>query len=135
MSFYSGCNLLVKVPPKYSKKGELIRFPESKLEGCEIKVEESETEQPFAQSDEVSENSELSGLEVGKEWTTPGRPTPLENDTGPHLLRAAQEAIEEFIAKSKHRRSTANSTGRLSGLRPKPCCFHVELVIMCSIIL
>jgi hypothetical protein len=101
MSFYSGCNLLVEVPRNYSRKDELVRFLESKLEGCEIKIEESETDEPFAKSDEVSENSELSGLAVGKEWTTPGRPTPLENDAGPHLLRAAGKAIKEFIAKSK----------------------------------
>lgn len=101
MSFYSGCNLLVKVPLNYSKKDELIRFLESKLEGCKIEIEESETDEPFAQSDEVSENSELSGLAVGKEWTTPRRPTPLESDAGPHLLRAAGEAIEEFIEKSE----------------------------------
>jgi hypothetical protein len=44
------------------------------LEGCEIKIEEVETDEPFAKNDEVVENSQLSGLEVGNEWTLPGRP-------------------------------------------------------------
>jgi hypothetical protein len=101
MALYSDCNLLVKVPLNYSKKDELIRFLKSKLEGCEIKIEEVETDEPFAKNDEVVENSQLSGLQVGNEWTLPGRPTPMEGAAGPHLARAAREAIEEFIENSK----------------------------------
>jgi hypothetical protein len=101
MDLYSDCDLVVKVPLNYSKKDELIHFLKSKLEGCEIKIEEVETDEPFAQNDEVVENSQLSGLEVGNEWTLPGRPTPMEGAAGPHLARAAREAIEEFIENSK----------------------------------
>jgi hypothetical protein len=101
MALYSDCNLLVKVPLNYSKKDELIRLLKSKLEGCEIKFEEVETDEPFAKNDKVVENSQLSGLEVDNEWTLPGRPTPMEGATGPHLARAAREAIEEFVENSR----------------------------------
>jgi hypothetical protein len=60
------CNLLVKIPFNYSKKDELTRFLESKLEGCKIKIEESETDQPHAEEATVSEGSQLSGLQKAK---------------------------------------------------------------------
>jgi hypothetical protein len=101
MALYSDCNLLLKVPLNYSRNDELKQFLNSKLDGCKIKIEEFETDEPFAQSVEVSENTQLSGLEVGKEWTLPGRPTPIESDSAPALLQAAKEAIEEFIGNSK----------------------------------
>jgi hypothetical protein len=64
MDLYSDCDLVVKVPLNYSKKDELIHFLKSKLEGCEIKIEEVETDEPFAKNDEVVENSQLSGLRL-----------------------------------------------------------------------
>jgi hypothetical protein len=66
MPLYAGCNLLVKIPFNYSKKDELTRFLESKLEGCKIKIEESETDQPHAEEATVSEGSQLSGLQKAK---------------------------------------------------------------------
>jgi len=101
MAFYSTCSLVVEVPANYSKKDDLVRFLESKFEGCRIKIEGSETKEIFAQSAEVSAKSRLSSLQVGKEWAPPGHPAPMESDAGPYLLRAANEAIEEFIEKSE----------------------------------
>jgi hypothetical protein len=100
MRLYAGCNLLVKIPFKYSKKDELTRLLESKLEGCKIKIEESETDQPHAEEATVSEGSQLSGLQVSKDWAPPSSPAPMVSDAGPYLLRAAQQAIQEFTENS-----------------------------------
>jgi len=101
MALYTGCSLEVKVPPNYSKKDELICFLQSKFEGCEIKIEESTTDEPYAETATVSERSQLSRLEAGKEWAPVGQPAPMENISGQFLLRSAGEAIKEFIENSE----------------------------------
>ena len=97
MALYTGCSLLVNVPLNYPRKDELIRFLQSKFEGSEIKIEESATDEPYAEAATVSERSQLSRLQAGKEWAPVGQPAPMENISGHFLLRSAGEAIKEFI--------------------------------------
>jgi hypothetical protein len=98
MPLYTGCNLLVKIPFNYSKEDELIRFLESKLEGCQIKIGETGTAQPYAEEATVLKDSQLSLLQVSENWAPRfGSPSRMVNDASPHLLRAAGQAIEEFI--------------------------------------
>jgi hypothetical protein len=70
------------------------------LEGCKIKIEETETDQPYAGEATVLEGSQLGGIQVSKDWAPPGSPAPMVSGAGPHLLRAAQQAIQEFTENS-----------------------------------
>lgn len=97
MALYSGCNLLVTVPVDYSEKNELIRFLESKFEGCKIGIEEFVTSEPYVDTASVAKGAQLSGLQVSKEWVPLGQPAPTESISGEFLLRSATEAIQEFI--------------------------------------
>jgi hypothetical protein len=96
MAYYSGCNLVVLVPFNYSAKNELIRFLQSKFEGCEIKIEESSTDEPYADTVAVSEGAQLSGLQASTGLMPLGQPAPIKSIAGEFLLRSATDAIEEF---------------------------------------
>jgi hypothetical protein len=100
MALYSGCILLVQVPLKYPKKDALVRFLKSRFEGCEIKTDEVETDEPAVERGDVSEKAQLNGLQIGREWTSPSRPPPMVNDAAKYLFRAGGEAIREFIETS-----------------------------------
>jgi hypothetical protein len=103
MAFYSGCILLVKIPPNYPKGAELIELLRSKYEGCEVKVEETTVEEnamdnnPYVVEAWASENAQLSSLQTDKDWVPLGTPAAMEAISAQFLIRAATETIEEFV--------------------------------------
>jgi hypothetical protein len=57
MALYDNCSVLIQLPKDYSKTNELVRFLESKLEGCIFEIRESATEdEPQAAHAFVAEN-------------------------------------------------------------------------------
>jgi hypothetical protein len=99
MALYDNCSVLIQLPKDYSKTNELIRFLESKLEGCIFEIRESETEdEPQATHAFVAENSPTAGLQTGQVSTNLSRPpTSFESDASNFPLRETNEAIAEFI--------------------------------------
>jgi hypothetical protein len=67
MALYDGCSVMIQLRQNYSKTNELIRFLESKLEGCNFEVKQSATEdEPQTTKGLVVENSPIGGLQTGR---------------------------------------------------------------------
>jgi hypothetical protein len=98
MAIYTGCSVTVAVPPHYLLANKLIGFLESKLQGCKIEIKESPSEiHPQAVESLVAEGSPMSTSQTGVAWTDASQPmAPMESNAGPFLIRAANEAIDEF---------------------------------------
>jgi hypothetical protein len=96
MALYDNCSVLIQLPKDYSKTNELVRFLESKLEGCIFEIRESATEeQPQAAHAFVAEKSRV---QTGQVSTDLGRsPTSFESHASNFPLREANEAIAEFV--------------------------------------
>jgi hypothetical protein len=100
MALYDNCSVLIQLPKDYSKTNELVRFLESKLEGCIFEIRESATEdEPQAAHAFVAEKSPIAGVQTGQVSTDLGRspPTSFESDASNFPLSEANEVIAEFI--------------------------------------
>jgi hypothetical protein len=101
MPLYSNCSIRVILPADYPKKTELTKVLESEFVGCEMKFEESTTDnEPRVEEVIVPKGSQLGGLPAS-EWAPLGGTAPTENVSGEFLTRCASETIQKFLENSK----------------------------------